>query len=138
MRLVFADTGYWIATLDPRDGLHEKAQVVTEQMGLIQILTTEMVLVELLDFFSGRGEHHRKLAAETVKGLRTLPDVEVVAQTSDQFEAAVDRYASRLDQQWSVTDCASFLLMEGRYIREALAYDRNFEQAGFVALLREN
>ena len=31
---------------------------------------------------------------------------------------------------------ASFLLMEGRGICEALTHDRNFEQAGFVALLR--
>ena len=33
-------------------------------------------------------------------------------------------------------DSASFLVMEERNITEALAYDRDFEQAGFVALLR--
>ncbi len=136
MRVVFADTGYWIAALDPSDGLHEKAQAVTEQMGPIQILTTDMVLVELLTSMSGRGEYNRRLAAETVRALMTSPDVEVVEQTRAQFEAAVARYACRLDQQWSVTDCASFLLMEERYVKEALAYDRHFEQAGFVALLR--
>lgn len=136
MRVVFADTGYWIATLDPGDGLHEKAQVVTEQMRPIQILTTDMVLVELLTSMSRRGEYNRRLAAETVRALMTSPDVEVVEQTRAQFEAAVARYAFRLDQQWSVTDCASFLLMEERYVKEALAYDRHFEQAGFVALLR--
>ena len=136
MRVVFADTGYWIATLDPGDGLHEKAQVVTEQMRPMQILTTDMVLVELLTSMSRRGEYNRRLAAETVRALMTSPDVEVVEQTRAQFEAAVARYAFRLDQQWSVTDCASFLLMEERYVKEALAYDRHFEQAGFVALLR--
>ena len=136
MRVVFADTGYWLATLDPGDGLHEKAQAVTEQMGPIQILTTDMVLVELLTSMSGRGEYNRRLAAETVRALMTSPDVDVVEQTRAQFEAAVTRYAFRLDQQWSVTDCASFLLMEERYVKEALAYDRHFEQAGFVALLR--
>lgn len=35
-------------------------------------------------------------------------------------------------------DCASFLVMEELDITEALAYDRDFEQAGFVALLRES
>ena len=49
----------------------------------------------------------------------------------------MERYASRSDQRWSLTDCASFLVMEERNISEALAYDRDFEQAGFSALLRE-
>ena len=47
-------------------------------------------------------------------------------------------YADRLDQRWSVTDCSSFLIMEERGITDALAYDRDFEQAGFRALLRES
>ena len=41
-----------------------------------------------------------------------------------------------MTRRWSLTDCASFLVMEERGITEALAYDRDFEQAGFVSLLR--
>ena len=134
--MVFADTGYWIATLDPNDSLHERAEAVTRQLGDCQIVTTEIVLIELLNCVSKWGEDFRKLASATVANLRTSPGVEIVAQTSDQFEAAVELYSSRLDQQWSATDCASFLLMEERYITEALAHDRDFQQAGFVALLR--
>ena len=69
-------------------------------------------------------------------GLEDSPNVEIIPQTNTQFKAAVERYAARGDQRWSLTDCASFLVMEERDIREALAYDRDFEQAGFVALLR--
>lgn len=65
------------------------------------------------------------------------PNVEIVPQTDTQFTGAVHRYAARSDQTWCLTDCASFLVMEERDITEALAYDRDFEQAGFVALLRE-
>ena len=72
-----------------------------------------------------------------VRELENNPNVEIVAQTDMQFRAAVERYASRGDQRWSLTDCASFLVMEERDITEALAYDRDFEQAGFIALLRE-
>ena len=64
-------------------------------------------------------------------------NIEVVPQTSGQFREAASRYADRLDQRWGVTDCASFLLMEQRGITEALAYDRDFQQAGFAALLRD-
>ena len=45
-------------------------------------------------------------------------------------------YRQMLDKEWSLTDCASFALMKERGIAEALAHDRHFEQAGFVALLR--
>ncbi len=106
-------------------------------MGPCQIVTTEMVLVELLNFVSKEGEHTRELTSKAVRDLKSDPGVEVVAQTSGQFDDAINRYASRLDQRWSVTDCASFVLMEERHIREALAYDQDFMQAGFVALLRE-
>ena len=67
---------------------------------------------------------------------RTLRDVEIVPMADGQFRAAVERYAARSDQRWSLTDCASFLVMEQRGIADALAYDRDFEQAGFAALLR--
>ena len=73
-----------------------------------------------------------------VHELEADPSVEIVPQTDGQFRAAVERYASRSDQSWSLTDCASFLVMEERNITDALAYDRDFEQAGFRALLREN
>ena len=62
--------------------------------------------------------------------------MEIIPQTDTQFRAAMGRYASRGDQAWSLTDCASFIVMEERDITEALAHDRDFEQAGFVALLR--
>ena len=71
-----------------------------------------------------------------VHNLEDNPNVEIIRQTDTQFRAAVERYAARGDQRWSLTDCASFLVMGDRNIIEALAYDRDFEQAGFVALLR--
>ena len=71
------------------------------------------------------------------QGLERDTDVVVVPQADAQFTAALERYASQADQTWGLTDCASFLVMEERTITEALAYDRDFEQAGFTALLRE-
>ncbi len=95
-----------------------------------------MVIAEVLNYASRGSDYVRGLAVQMVRGLEGRPDVEVVPQTDAQFQAAVDRYAARPDQTWSLTDCASFLLMEERNITEALAYDRDFEQAGFSALLR--
>jgi len=95
-----------------------------------------MVLTEALDAMAGMGDFRRRFAAQMVQTLEDNPDVEIIPQTDSQFRAALHRYASRSDQRWSLTDCASFLVMEERNLTRALAYDRDFEQAGFLALLR--
>jgi predicted nucleic acid-binding protein len=41
-------------------------------------------------------------------------------------------------KEWSLTDCISFVVMNERKIRRALAYDHHFEQAGFEPLLRKD
>ena len=136
MTAVFADAGYWIALWRPRDVLHEKAMTVAEQLGPIAVVTTQLVLIEALNSMSGAGAFRRRFAAQMVQELERNPDVDIVPETGAQFRAAVERYAARSDQAWSLTDCASFLVMEERNITDALAYDHDFEQAGFTALLR--
>ena len=137
MRTLFADTGYWIAMSNPHDDLHGKASTVIKQLGICRIVTSQMVLVEFLNYMSSYGQHLRRVAVSVVNELEKDPGVEIIPQTESQFDSAVAHYASRSDKGWSLTDCASFVLMEERHIPEALAHDKNFEQAGFVALLRE-
>lgn len=62
--------------------------------------------------------------------------VEIVAQTNFLFHQALKLYKHRPDQAWSHTNCASFLIMQQQNLLEALAYDKHFEQAGFIPLLR--
>ena len=47
-------------------------------------------------------------------------------------------FSERLDKEWSLTDCASFLVMQGKGIQDALTHDHHFEQMGFRALLRQS
>jgi predicted nucleic acid-binding protein len=134
MKIVFADTGYWEAVLNPNDKLHAKAQEASVALGKVRLLTTEMVLDELLAALSKVPV--RPFAIRGVEAIRSNPNVEVVPQTSLQFSTAFDRYRSMADKEWSLTDCASFNVMRERGLTDALAHDRHFEQAGFVALLR--
>jgi predicted nucleic acid-binding protein len=136
VRRVFVDAGYWIALIDPRDLLRAQVLAESRRRGEHYMTTTQMVLDEVLAAFSSRGPQLRTEAADLVQWLVDESELEVVAQTDSQFRTALRRYADRPDQRWSLTDCASFLVMEERGISEALAYDRDFEQAGFVALLR--
>lgn len=138
MRTVYADTGYWQAMLNPRDDLHEKATTVTRSLAPLHIVTSEMVLTELLNSFAARGSDLRSAAAKATEAIAADPNVTVVPQTRDLFRRSVERFKSRPDKDWSLTDCASFLVMEERGIKEALAHDHHFQQAGFRALLRDS
>ena len=136
MPSLFADSGYWIALLFPRDQFHQRAREVTLGLGPFTIVTTQMVLVEALNHLSKEGRHMREAAQRMVGELEAEQNVEIVPQTDVQFPGAVERYASRNDKRWSLTACVSFLIMEERSTTDALAYAQDFEQAGFVALLR--
>ena len=137
MRTVYADTGYWRAMLNPRDDLHEKAKAVTQSLAPLHIVTSEMVLTEFLNGFSADGPDFRLAAVGAVKAVTDNPNVTVVPQTRDLFRRSVERYENRRDKEWSLTDCASFLIMEEQGIKDALAHDHHFEQAEFRALLRD-
>jgi len=136
MRIIFADTGYWLATIHPRDGLHRAAREILPRLGEYRIITSDMVLVEVLNAVSAQGSHPRKDAAVLVEQIIDPPDIEIVPQTPELFRAAFALYRERPDKNWSLTDCASFLIMDERKITEALTHDGHFEQKGYRALLR--
>jgi predicted nucleic acid-binding protein len=48
MRTVFADASYLIALLNPRDGLHDRAVELSQAILPSRIVTSEMVLVEVM------------------------------------------------------------------------------------------
>ena len=95
-----------------------------------------MVLTELLNSFAESGSHLRQVATRGVVRFRESPRIVIVPQTSLLFERALNRYKDMADKSWSLTDCASFLIMEEMQITVALAHDRHFVQAGFQTLLR--
>jgi len=137
MNAVFADAGYWIALLNPRDQLHAKALTVSNTLQGRPIVTSQMVLTEFLNHYAALGHPFRQRAVQVVRRLQDDVEVEVVPQTAVQFAAALTLYAQRPDKEWGVTDCASFLIMQERGITEVLAHDDHFHQAGFILLLRD-
>jgi len=137
----FADTGYWLALLDTGDDLHTKASQLAEtieaQAGA-KIYTTDLVLAELLNSKPIYANPRiRLVATELVIEIRASEEVEVIGLTGEVFGAALLRYKAYRDKEWSLTDCLSFVVMEHYGIREALAHDHHFSQAGFRTLMRE-
>ena len=56
MRMVFADSGYWVALLYPRDQHHATAKAVAAGLGQVSIVTTHMVLAEAFNAMAQLGE----------------------------------------------------------------------------------
>ncbi|MGO9337745.1 MAG: type II toxin-antitoxin system VapC family toxin [Terracidiphilus sp.] len=135
MKRIFADTGYWIALLMPQDALHEEAHRLFATLAGVEIVTSDWVLIELLNGFSARGPYLRSLVSNAVSALKTNPRVTVEPQVSETFADAFQLYRDRLDKDWSMTDCSSVLIMRRYGIDSALTHDKHFEQAGFNALL---
>jgi hypothetical protein len=52
-----------------------------------------------------------------------------------QLDRAFDLYASRLDKDWGLTDCISFVVMRDRKTTRALTTDEHFAQASFEVIL---
>jgi predicted nucleic acid-binding protein len=96
-----------------------------------------MILVEVLDGFADYGAHIRRVVTAAVQEIMEDAATEVVPQTRRLFQDAFALYRERQDKSWSLTDCASFIIMDKYRIAEALTYDVHFVQKGYSALLRE-
>ena len=53
------------------------------------------------------------------------------------MQSGLNLYEQRLDKDWGLTDCISFVVMQREQIQEAFTSDKHFEQAGFIRLLHK-
>lgn len=135
MRTVFADANYWIGLFNPKDQLHDAAMAASRTLTRTRLVTSEMVLVEVLN---GLAEYPalRGQVVVAVDAIMADPNTEVVPQSALLFRDALAHFRQHQDKEWGLTDCSSFVIMRQRGLHEALTHDHHFEQAGYTALLR--
>ncbi len=129
----FADSAYFYALTMPQDEHHEAA-LKWSRRSRDRLVTTEYVLIEVANSLCSPPT--RGLFAKLTHALRQSALVDIVPANSELTWDGIRYYIARPDKEWSLTDCISFVVMQGRGLREALTSDHHFEQAGFVALLR--
>jgi uncharacterized protein len=134
MRTVFGDTFLWLALVDPHDAWHQRATKYLDGYSG-RIVTTDWVLMEVGDALAGTETGRIEFISLRADLFRD-PDSKVIVSEPILLERAIALYQARLDKEWSLTDCTSFIVMQREGINEALTGDHHFEQAGFVALLR--
>ena len=135
MLKTFVDTVAWIALVNTRDSLDEKAKEVFANLRKrnYEFVTTEFVLLEFANALSA--PDFRVKASNFIEGLQKMADVEIISVSPDLFSLGFELYKNRPDKEWSLVDCTSFVVMKEKEITEAFTEDHHFEQASFIKLL---
>ena len=133
MTSYFADTFFFAALVNPKDSAHhwarsELAQILAQHD---HVVTTSFVLVEL-----GSSLTSIKTRGIFIELMETLKSWKVVVIPSSQrlLNKGIALYAARLDKEWSIVDCTSFIVMKEKRIKKALTGDHHFDQAGFQSM----
>ena len=135
MRQTFVDTSHFVAVLHPSDQLHEKALVVERNLIATQLITTDFILVEVLNYFSEFREYFKTRIARAVEAIISDAEIIIIECSHEEFLKGFELYNSRLDKGYSLTDCVSMNVMKVQNINEILTNDEHFEQEGFRILL---
>jgi len=132
MKVVFGDSLYFLALVNPRDTYHERAVgFAREWRGVI--VTTRWILAEVCDGLSSAV--NRRLAVALTRQVTTSRRFRLVLGSDELFERGFALYRQRPDKDWSLTDCISFIVMADEGITNALTADHHFVQVGHTALL---
>jgi uncharacterized protein len=131
----FIDTQFVVALANRRDAHHAETQEIAREYLGRNLVTTDAVLLET---GNGLARGLRNGAAAIIQAFREMDGVEVVNMTPDLFDRALALYSSRLDKEWGLVDCLSFVVMKERKMTDALTYDKHFVQAGYTAIMRHD
>ncbi len=118
------------------DALHEEAMLLSEEIEAqkVRLITTRAVMLEIGNALSRIA--YRKTTVEILNSLELDDNVTVLPLTEELYQSALNLYSSRMDKEWGLVDCISFVVMQKFDLTEALTSDRHFEQAGFIPLMR--
>lgn len=111
MRTLFADTLYWVALLNPRDQWHQTARGAASRYASARLVTTEAVLMEVLNFFAAFSMEVRQAAAGTVQDVLDDDRIDVIPSSHRIFMGGLAFYEARLDKSYSMVDCMSMYVM---------------------------
>lgn len=126
--MIFVDTSFFFALLSENDPDHKRVREVFDAIETPQLvkllLTSNHVVFETIRLT------RRKVGHSEAVSMGELLYSEKMAQihwaTKDEEKAAFDYLVKHHDQNYSMVDCLSFVVMERKGIREALTVDSDF------------
>ena len=95
--MIFVDTSFLLAVLNPRDSLHSRAQAWAEMITEL-LLITEYVIWELVNGLSMPADCPKVYSA--VQEVQTAPEWEWIPASPSLFESGMRLHRERGDKAW--------------------------------------
>jgi uncharacterized protein len=130
--VIFADTSFWIALRNRRDGHHAEAVELLRRHGGSVLVTSNQVAGETWTYLQRRAGH--SAAVSFLDSIEQSPRVRLVRVAADQEAEAWAWLRQHGGREYSFVDATSFVLMRALRAQEALAFDGDFTAAGFREL----
>jgi predicted nucleic acid-binding protein len=134
---LFIDSGGFYALVSAESSSHKKAVAIMDECRRVRrhAVTTDYILDETATLLRARAL--TKQLKEFLRLTEVSRALNIEWMTPDRFAAARKFMLKHLDQEFSFTDCASFVVMKELRLTDALATDRHFRIARFNPLLLE-
>jgi predicted nucleic acid-binding protein len=132
---LFIDTGGFYALMSPGSKSHDVAVKIMRDVAREhrRMVTTDYIIDETATLLRARGL--RNLLVEFFRVVDQSQALTVEWTSPDRFSAARKFLLKHLDQEFSFTDCLSFIVMRELGLVDALATDKHFRIAGFNPML---
>lgn len=111
---LFGDTSGWgnlVDTSQPFHALTANLYRAARQQGR-KVITTNYILVELVALLTSPLRIPRARSSTFIDGLRSSPYVEIVHLDMSLDGQAWQFLKMRQDKEWTLVDCASFVIMQ--------------------------
>jgi predicted nucleic acid-binding protein len=134
MKIIFADSFYWIALLSPKDTWHSRVIEWSQSYPDVSLVITDGIIDEIFAHFSKQGDILRGKVIELYQNILDEPNIQLIAYNQELRQAGIELYKKRPDKGYSLTDCISMVIMKKLNISEVLTNDKYFSQEGFTIL----
>ena len=129
---LLADTSALLALFLRDDRNHGAAAEFVRGHPEARLVMTELVLAEVVTLLRSRTGAERAVAA--ARDLLRSRRYELLFSDSEILSGALARMARFSDKRLSLTDCASFEVMERLALEAAFTFDRDFRDCGYLTL----
>lgn len=120
---MFVDSSALYALADTDDEQHTRASRIAHSLRHAELMTTDLVLAET--WFLARSRLGRAAALRLWQEVRDGA-ARIEATTPDDLDRAWVIARTFADQDFSLTDCVSFAVIERLNVRQAFSFDRDF------------
>lgn len=130
--MIFADTSFWVALRNRRDSWHSLAKDLFHTYADRSLVMSNHVLGETWTYLRRKRGH--AAAVGFLDAVERSPRVRVFFVERPLEEEAQQWLRRHDEREYSFVDATSFAFMRSHRILEALAFDGDFNAAGFVEL----